>query len=347
MDERGSALAINEEVARWVARIDSRPLDDAARLELEQWLARDQRHRGAMFRALAIWQILGEGNRVDQDIWDALEASSQSNDNHVAEDRDAAMADGPPWPDTRIGRRRMLWASGAIAAALAPFAFMPLLRNPRGTESSKRITTGLGETAEVPLRDGSLVVVNTTSDLEVDQSEHVRNVRLETGEAWFRVAKDTSRPFVVAAGDVRVRAVGTAFSVRRREDGASVQVTEGVVEVWTEGQATGRARVAAGARTFVSERIGAQAPVEDAAGIERTLLWREGALKFQGDTIRDAAAEFNRYNATKLEVDPTLADEKVVGRFSTKEPDVFANMISLAFGARIERQDGIIRIAQN
>ena len=59
-----------------------------------------------------------------------------------------------------------------------------------------------------------------------------RNVRIDKGEAWFQVAKDKKRPFVVAAGDVRVRAVGTAFSVRRLEEGADVQVTEGVVEVF-------------------------------------------------------------------------------------------------------------------
>ena len=346
MDERGSAQVINEEAALWVARIDSRPLDGAARLELAQWVARDERHQGALFRALAVWQSLGDGNTVDPDVWDALRTSQGSEDDRAAEDREAAAAEDPPSSDARMARRRLLWTGGAIAAALVPVVFVPRLWNSRD-RSSKRIRTGLGETAKVSLQDGSLVVVNTTSVLDVDQSAHMRNVRLEKGEAWFQVAKDADRPFVVSAGKVRVRAVGTAFSVRRRPGGADVQVTEGTVEVWAEGHRVRRARMSAGARTFVSDRIGAQALVEDPADVERRLSWREGALKFQGDTIGEAAAEFNRYNAIKLEVDPALADEKIVGRFSTKEPDAFANMVSLAFGARVERDGKRIRIARN
>jgi transmembrane sensor len=347
MEERGAAQVISEEATRWVARADSRPLDGKARLELGQWLARDERHRGALFRALAVWQALGADDMGHHDIWDMLDAPSHDGggDTEVVQEVAAPTELRPP--DTKMARRRFLWTGGAIAAALVPVAFVPRLWNPRGAGSLKQISTGRGERTTVPLPDGSLVVANTASALEVDQSAHMRNVRLDRGEAWFEVAKDTSRPFVVAAGDVRVRAVGTAFSVRRRDGGADVQVTEGTVEVWTQGQSSKRAAISAGSRTFVSEMVGAQASVEDPAGIERTLAWREGALKFQGDTLREAVAEFNRYNATQLEIDPALADEKIVGRFNTKEPDAFANVVSLEFGARIERDDKIIRIAKN
>lgn len=344
MDDRGSAQAINEEAARWVARIDSRPLDSEVKAELQQWLKHDERHRGALFRALAVWETLGHESTLDPDIWDAVQGSS-STDFHEVEA--GGSTEELAVPDKGFGRRRLLWLGGAIAASLVSVSFIPLVRGSRGGGNHKSIKTLLGETVKVPLQDGSLVVVNTTSRLEVAQSSDLRSVRLEKGEAWFHVAKDATRPFVVSAGDIRVRAVGTAFSVRRREDGADVQVTEGTVEVWSEEQSERRSLISAGVRTFVSEEAGAQALVEDAAEIERQLAWREGALKFQGNTIGEAVAEFNRYNVTKLEVDPALADEKIVGRFSTKEPDAFAHEVSLAFGARIEREGNRIRIEQD
>lgn len=345
MDERGSAQAINEEAAQWVARIDARPLVGEGRLELKQWLARDDRRRGALVRALAVWETLGSGKALGSDIWDMIQPAHSAGGDREEGGADQPAAN-PVAPNGKFSRRRMMGIGGTLAASLVTVALIPLFRGPKA-DSRRNIKTRLGEMAKVPLQDGSLVVANTTSRLEIAQSADIRSVRLERGEAWFQVAKDASRPFIVSAGDVRVRAVGTAFSVRRREDGADVQVTEGTVEVWSEEQATKRAFVTAGVRTFVSEEAGAQALIEDAADIERQLAWREGALKFQGNTIREAAAEFNRYNSTKLEVDPALADEKIVGRFSTKEPDSFAREVSLAFKARIEREGNTIRIEQN
>lgn len=345
MSVRASAQEINDEAARWVARFDSQPFDGVTRRELDQWLAQGDRHRGALFRAFAVWQTLGDGGAVDQAIWDALEAEPPGNEADIQEDREERVEEAVP-SDTRVARRQLLWAGGAIAAALVPFAIIPLFWKPPDGDSN-RISTGLGETARVPLRDGSLVVVNTTSALEVEQSTKMRNVRLDKGEAWFQVAKDAHRPFVVSAGDVRVRAIGTAFSVRRRNGGADVQVTEGTVEVWVTGKMEKRVAVSAGERTFVSDTAGTQPLMKDVAGIERTLSWREGALKFQGDTIQEAVDEFNRYNTTKLEVDPALANEKIVGRFSMREPGAFANMVSVAFGARVERQGKRIRLAKD
>src|SRR3546814_6499165 len=77
--------------------------------------------------------------------------------------------------------------------------------------------TAIGEIRRVPLSDGSLAAVNTQTTLDVTMKPELRQVALKDGEAWFQVAKDRSRPFVVEVGDVRVRAVGTAFAVKRTE----------------------------------------------------------------------------------------------------------------------------------
>lgn len=343
MDARGSAQEVNDEAAQWVARIDSRPLDHDAKARLASWLATDERHRGALFRALTIWQTVAPNQTIDAEVWNLFDQAEPLD----AESRPAEGMKVEIAPNRVTSRRSLLWSASAAAASLLAAALLStIVLDGRGA-SYRRIETQLGEMTKVPLQDGSLVVVNTNSRLNVSQSNEERRVQLEEGEAWFKVAKDKSRPFVVSAGDVSVRAVGTAFSVRRREGGADVQVTDGVVEVWSQARPDKRVLVPAGARTFVSDLVGGQGLVKDPADIERELSWRQGVLKFEGSTIREAADEFNRYNMTKLQIDPAIADEKIVGRFNSDEPDTFARVVSLTFDASVEKRGGQIHIEKN
>src|SRR5690606_6994409 len=90
----------------------------------------------------------------------------------------------------------------------------------------------LGEVLRVPLPDGSVVTLNSQSAVDVDFGKDARQLTLRHGEALFDVTKDHRRPFVVIAGDARVTAVGTSFSVLREKDlGVQVVVREGVVKV--------------------------------------------------------------------------------------------------------------------
>src|SRR6187402_3292142 len=100
MDERGSAQAINEEATRWVARIDSRALDSGDKADLKRWLVRDDRHRGALFRALAVWETLGHETALEPEIWDAVRGEDPIKDHEAgnAEQREAS--------DAKFGRRR-------------------------------------------------------------------------------------------------------------------------------------------------------------------------------------------------------------------------------------------------
>lgn len=311
MSERETAEAIHERAAEWVARLDRAGDDPAVAAELDAWLAGDDRRRGALFRAQATWTMLDRAS--------ALRGGRRP--------RETEETDRGAW----LSRRGLLWAGGAAAASVAAvMAGVPFWRQP-----VERIDTAVGEIRRVPLADGSLAAVNTQSRLEVRLRPEVRQVALNVGEAWFQVAKDRARPFVVEAGDVRVRAVGTAFSVRRTADGADVQVTEGVVEVWSVDDPGNIRRIAAGGRTFVSDEAGPATTVQAGEEIDRSLAWRNGQLIFDGETLRQAADEFNRYNAVQVRIDdPALADERFVGRFRTNEPEAFARAAATILNAR-------------
>src|SRR3546814_6338531 len=144
----------------------------------------------------------------------------------------------------------------------------------------------------------------------------VRQIALKSGEAWFQVAKDRARPFVVEIGDVRVRAVGTAFSVRREANGVDVQVTEGVVEVWRVGDEANIRRVSAGKRAFVAPDKAVVSVAAATEAIDRALAWRTGQLVFDGDTVAEAVAEFNRYNVRKIRSEEHTSELQSLMRIS-------------------------------
>ncbi|MBO9560425.1 MAG: FecR domain-containing protein [Caulobacter sp.] len=312
MIERESAADIEARAVRWVVRADQGLLTAAERAELDAWLAGDPRRAGAHARAEAAWVML---------------------------DRAKALSGPSPSP-ARGGmvRRGLLAGLGAAVAACAAIVVVPRLL-------SARYGTAVGEIRRVPLSDGSLAAINTDTVLDVAMRPRLRQVKLDKGEAWFQVAKDPQRPFVVESGPVRVRAVGTAFSVRRRDGGCEVLVTEGVVEAWSQEVGAAPRRVRAGERIFVSDEVGPASPAAAPIDITRSLAWREGQIVLDGEAFAAAAAEFNRYNARKIVIaDETMGEEKLVGWFRTNEPESFARAAASSFGGKVSVRGDVILV---
>jgi transmembrane sensor len=313
MGTQETAREVADQAAEWATRIDAGTIDPDTNETLRRWLEADPRHRGALLRAEAALSFL---------------------------DRGRALAGVVPKPEPRPIwiRRKLLFAGAALAAGIAGVAI--LLTPPH------RYDTRVGEIRQVPLSDGSLVAINTQSAVEVAMHPDLREVTLTRGEAWFKVAHDKKRPFIVSAGRIRVRAVGTAFSVHRHDDGADVLVTEGVVETWTVGEEERRVRVEAGSKAYVAEYEPPKS-IQASADIERSLAWREGQIVLEGETLDDAVAQFNRYNARKLVIsDASLAEEKLVGQFRATEPLTFADAVATTLGATVVEDGETIRLSR-
>ena len=314
MNKRETAQTINDRAAAWVARMDREGSDPAVRAELKAWLAGDDRRSGAYFRAKAAWHMLDRASVL---------GAGQTQPNETAN-------------SPGFSRRRLLWGGGVAAAAAAALV-LGVVGMDFPTAPDQQIQTAIGEIRRVPLSDGPLAAVNTQTALNITMEPEIRHVSLETGEAWFQVAKDRTRPFVVEVGDVRVRAVGTAFAVRRSADGVNVQVTDGIVELWRVGDEANIQRISAGAHVFIAPEK--QIVPVTAAGetIDKTLAWRTGQIVLDGDTIAEAVAEFNRYNVRQIEIaDAALGTQKMIGRFRTNEPDAFARAVATLTDARAE-----------
>jgi transmembrane sensor len=258
-------------------------------------------------------------------------------------DRVAALGAGELTVTTR---RRWSAASLQKAAAIAAcvVALTMTSIHVSGRYLAGREATDRGETRRLMLDDGSALALNTQSVVQVKFDDDLRRIVMRRGEASFQVAHDEQRPFLVQAGDVWVRAVGTAFNVRMKEQGEGVEVTvtEGVVEVMR----TGDSQKVSIQRVRHNEEVIAQPqqpievePLSDEV-IARRLAWHEGRLIFEGERLAAAVEEVNRYSSVAVVIeDPQLADKAFIGTFKIGDARGFAHAAAAAFDAQVIEKD--------
>jgi transmembrane sensor len=192
----------------------------------------------------------------------------------------------------------------------------------------------------VALADGSRVTLNTGTQIRVSLGATERRIDLDSGEAFFVVAKDHSRPFLIHVANKKVVAVGTAFSVRLSADpDIQVVVTEGRVELRpSSSDSSDRGTVLnAGtiARTLSNEVL---AQVVTEAETERQLSWRNGFLVFHDTPLSEAVAEFNRYSQYELVIaDPSIAGIHIGGKFRSNNVEGFLTLLEQGFPIAVER----------
>jgi transmembrane sensor len=308
---RETAEAISVDASIWVSRID-RGLTTEENLELEKWLSADTRCRGALMRAHAVWGDLDRAQVF-----------------RIADD----VRRGPESPRTRLSSLTVYVSAALILVVAGVGAWFGYDRN--------RVSTEVGEIRQLPLADGSRVTLDTLSQIDVEYASSTRLVRLDSGEALFEVAKDPRRPFIVQAGKVHVRAVGTAFLVQRGNDfGVEVIVTKGSVDVWSDPDSPETAvRLGAGSSLSLEGNKTARAEKLTARQIERAMDWKSGIVDLDGRTLGEAAAELNRYSSRRIEIpDAHLAAQTLVGNVSSSDPGAFADAAAAMFGAHVRAE---------
>jgi len=209
--------------------------------------------------------------------------------------------------------------------------------------SAERYETGIGEQRSVVLDDGSVVTLNTSSDIEVRFAKHRRTVELLAGEALFQVAHDPTRPFDVAAGKTTVRAVGTQFDIDRRASSTTVTVVEGKVAVFTDIERGARVRageaadlaVGAGEQVIVAPNA---KPRAARANVAMATAWTQRKLVFEHRALGEVADEFNRYNRERIEIQSApLRNQEITGVFEANNPESFMTFLTKLPEVTVER----------
>lgn len=312
-------------------------LTPAQQCELDTWVAADRRHHGAYIRARAAWQ--------DTDRVVALAAGdselTQGSETAAAIPVEVVQVE---WTRKRGSPVRMgLWAAGIAMLAVAG-ALLWQVKSPPGRVYASEI----GEVRNIELPDGSRLVLNTDTSATVHFKEMQRDISLKRGEALFKVARDASRPFIVRANNVLVRAVGTEFTVRIDDTRTDVIVTEGAVDV-TRIDGSGSQtiqRVTANHRVMLaSQESRPDVEAISSQTLTRELAWRKGLAAFAGEPLSEAVTEINRYSRHRIYVDdPELAARPVVGIFHANDAEAFVIAVEATFGAEAEHSNGEIHL---
>lgn len=331
---------INKQAAAWITRRDAADWSEVEEGQLQQWLQSSYRHRTAYLRLEYVWQKAGRLKALGAGYASGeVPPPGQWHRSPFAQPSDAVKIgtsaekprQGRRWPR----KRRMAAIAAAVLLAIGAEAVW------YGTSREPTYQTPVGAVETVAIADGSRVILNTDTQVRVALSVGERQVRLERGEAFFEVAKDPQRPFVVRAGPTSVTAVGTQFSVRRRGDDTLVVVTEGIVRIQndTAPSVPEPQTVKAGQTARIR---GASVLIQDetAARAQEHLSWRTGVLVFRDTRLEDAVAEFNRYNMRKILIaDPALNDFRVAGSFRTTSTEAFVHLLAQGFPLHVEEHD--------
>jgi len=322
----------------WLAKRESGLWTEADQSEFGQWLRADTAHRVVFLRLEVGWDRTARLKTFGVGKTPGVVPP-------LGEWRNSPFFDRRPTSAVRSAikisaPKIAAVAAGLLLAAVAAFYLRAFFLN-------KVYETPIGAVTSIPLSDGSSVTLNTASKVRVALNEKERRIELEAGEAFFDVAKDPSRPFVVQAGERRIVAVGTRFSVRR--DGPEVQVivTEGKVRV-EAGAAEGTAELlTAGAMVHTAQHslLVRKKSVEKA---EEALSWRSGYLSFDKTLLADAVAEFNRYTPQRIVIDdPKLAALRISGKFRSTYAEDFVQLLRNGFGVEVQRTDEAIHLTSN
>lgn len=259
----------------------------------------------------------------------------------------------PVWSKRHAARAAMA-ASLALALVLAAGAIpLPWAADASGGPETARETaretyeTQRAEVRDIRLADGSIMHLNSASQVQLGFSEKRRLVRLLRGEASFDVASGETRPFDVIAGGTTVRALGTHFTVHSRADAVEVMVSEGAVTLRGGGKVGGNVRQLAAGHGAVVTASGYRAMPLDSRAIRQRRSWESRVLVFDGMTVGAAVRQFNRYREAPIVVtDPDLAGRPAAGRFGLRESDRFIDALESGLGAVVSRRDdGIVEVS--
>lgn len=354
--------------ADWIARRNGGPLTPAEQAEFDAWLAADPHHAKAFAEMEGWWAAFNAPRKIAEarEVPPACRASETT-----AAGVPPLLAAGDATPSSRlpdrgaapsVSRRRkttVFAAVGLAAAAAVAIAFLQVFAPnpaPPATDSPEIRSIAIRPDRQ-HLPDGSTAELNAGARIEVVFTPERRDVRLVKGEALFQVTSDPARPFVVTAGGIEVRAVGTAFSVRYHPAQVNVVVTEGRVAVGRSAPAV-PADVPGPERSvtepvFLDAGSGVALPADASAlaappAVERlsparlaaALAWRERRIEFSDTPLTEAVKIFNRQNPLQIMLGETsLQKRSITGIFWSDDPETFARLLETGFELKTERRN--------
>lgn len=297
---------ITHQAQRWYLRLKDPVASSADRRAFDTWLAQSAAHRRAYEATIRLWGAL---------------------------DRPARQLGASGWHRRGSYRFSKLGAALTAAAAIGAITLAVLWRDPGlSTRLTADHATRPGARQEIVLADGSRVMLDGDSALDVHLDGSMRNVRLLRGRAWFDVTHDSTRAFEVTTSSARVRVLGTAFAVDQHRDDTTVAVERGRVAV--------NGRDAPGGQIELTPGQAVVMPASGAATIAMTaeslLSWRRGLLVFDRASLAEVVEEVARNSHERIViVGDALRRQELSGVFRNNDPDAVLAAIDAGMKVRV------------
>jgi transmembrane sensor len=301
---------VRAEAAAWIAQLHDEQRAPDLEARVHAWLGKSEDHRRAFNRMMHVWERTGE-------------IQMRARRDTIAPSRTRRRWRFNPWTAT-------VAATLVLAGSFAVYYWR-----------DNSVVTGVGQQQVRLLPDGTRVVLNTDTRIEVNYDERARRVRLIRGEAWFDVSKRPTWPFVVSVDGEEIRALGTSFIVRH--DGIqdlSVILVEGRISVapiarHDEVASENPQILSPGQRLVISRN---HAPAVDQPELTRITAWEHGRVEFEETPLADAVNEMNRYSKSHVTVaDGDIARLRIGGVFRAGDSNEFVRVVTAAFGLRADR----------
>lgn len=315
----------------WLLRIQAGSLDSEELAEWLQWYDGDSANRAAFETVQGTFEVIHALPRSERSAW-------------------ASRLDDAP-PSRSFFRRllaplprisRPLWAT-AFALTLAFIAGVVIWQlGGGGSVETSAFKTERATHRDISLPDGSRVHLGAKSQLFVNFTSQARYLVLEGGEAFFEVTKDPQRPFVVQAGQVTIRAVGTEFNVRRAMDQTIVAVTEGAVDVLPSPRRATTSHASKAIRVVAGEQVSV-GPVAAAVSVKQidskaVSAWQQGRLEFANEPLGMVIDTINRYSHREVVItDKAVNELRFTGTVSREHIDEWLFALSEIFPVDVRR----------
>lgn len=312
--------SVDDEASLWLARLD-RGLTEGEQKSLVEWMTVSE-NRDVFYEMAGLWE------KMDALATLAENAPAKSPSNGLAQSK---LRSQSVRCFTILHGLYPVFASFFVIVLLWKGDYIPALSGISYAEQvvTSRYFSDKGETLKLLQPDGSELILNTNTQIELRYTNDRRFVNLLQGEIYVDVASDKARPFFVKVGKRYVRAVGTEFNVQRL-NGSSMEVvvSEGVVaagQISTESTSFDRAAetmVEAGNVILIESGTAPPEvmPISESSMSSR-FAWQSGLLIFRGETLLNALKEVSRYSDIHFDLSPNIENVRIAGVFEAGDID--------------------------
>ncbi|WP_228255615.1 FecR family protein [Aliarcobacter butzleri] len=200
------------------------------------------------------------------------------------------------------------------------------------------------EIKNIVLPDGSRVILDAKTKVDIKYFENKREVNIISGKALFDVAKNPNKPFIVNANMIKVEVLGTNFEVKNEEDKISIDVISGKVKVEeNKDNKFEELAILTSGKRISFDKENNKIILKD-IDIKNIASWKDGILFFQDYSLEKSINEFKKYKDINIFIDNNIKKYMISGSFKIDEFDKFLFALSKIYSLKIDRKDNYIYI---